>query len=102
MTAAGQDLQLAGPARLTGRMLSGQTAPVAASELAAVGQEFPGWHLWTSRPRGLLWATRLGSIHYDDKPRPPGWSLTAGPAENPAALRALLTEQRALDADPAA
>lgn len=74
-------------------------APAAASPQAA-GQDFPGWHVWASRPRGLLWATRLGNVHYDDQPRPPGWSLTAGPAQTPGELRALLGEQRALDAGP--
>jgi hypothetical protein len=55
-------------------------APSTASTLAALAEEFPGWRVWTSRPRGLLWATRLGNVHYTDDP---GWSITIGPARNP-------------------
>ena len=76
-------------------------APSAASPLAALEEQFPGWRVWRSRPRGLLWATRRGNVHYNDDPRrPAGWSITIGAVQTPGELRALLTEQRALDAGP--
>lgn len=61
--------------------------------------EYPGWRVWVSRPRGLLWATRTGNVHYNDQPRLPGWVITVGPADDARALHVLLTEQARLDGD---
>jgi hypothetical protein len=81
--------------------IAATAAPTAASPPTALEKDFPGWRVWASRPRGLLWATRLGNVHYNDAPRrPAGWSITIGPAQTPGELRALLAEQRALDAGP--
>jgi hypothetical protein len=72
-------------------------AEVSRDELAA---EFPGWHIWRSRPIGLWWATRIGGIHYDSPHQfRTEWAMTIGDVRTLTELRAQLIEQRELD-DP--
>jgi hypothetical protein len=66
-------------------------------ELAAA---FPCWRIWRSRPHGLWWATRRGTVQYHDLPRRPGWGITIGGVRTLAELGCQLTVQRELD-DPA-
>lgn len=73
-------------------------AGVSLDELAA---EFHRWHIWSSRPIGLWWATRIGGTYYDSphQVNGAGWAMTIGDVRTLAELRAQLIEQRKLD-DP--
>lgn len=66
-------------------------------DIARLARQFPGWRIWTSRPSGLLWATRTGPVHYHDADRAPGWAMCVGDARTLDDLRDQLFEQRRLD-----
>jgi hypothetical protein len=72
--------------------------------LAAIGDQFPGWHAYRSRPEpgrlARFWATRTGRkrrrpeyLHPDDSAR---WAMTVD-GDNPAQLRQAIEEQQEID-----
>ena len=75
-----------------------RAAEVSLDELAA---EFPGWHIWRSRPIGLWWATRIGDVRCNSPHQcnGAGWAMTIGDVRTLTELRAQLIEQCQLD-DP--
>ncbi len=62
------------------------------TDLAAVSQEFPGWHAWRSSA-GRYWATRRGNLSPAEQS--PDWYMTID-ADDEAGLRDALRQQEQL------
>jgi hypothetical protein len=62
------------------------------ADLAAISQEFPGWHAWRSSA-GRYWATRRGNLSLADHCH--DWYMTVD-ADDEAGLRDALRRQERL------